>query len=315
MDAVGRATSLTGAERVRVLTSPELVGAFGRVLPSVAPDSLWVEPTPKGTGPALAWAAWRLLAEDPGAVMVSLHADHVIRPQQAFRAVVSDAISLARHRQLLVTVGVRPDRAEPGFGYLQPGARIETDGGTPARQVVAFHEKPDPAMAERYLADGFLWNTGIFVWEARTFLEEVRTQAPEIGKLLPLLENDRVEEFFRRVPTVAVDVAVLERSARVGVMEADFEWDDVGSWESLARTQATDSRGNVVSGKGYLIESSRNVVFSDGAPVVLFGVDDLVVVRTERATLITRRARSVDLKELLDQLPETLRRLDNGDRE
>ena len=312
VDAVERALALSDGDRVRILTSAPLQAPFARVLPSLGPEAYWLEPLSRGTGPALAWAAWRMLREDPHAVMVSLHADHVIRPLETFARLVADAVQLAREWGVLVTVGAPPSRPDPGFGYIQPGAPLETTGGSEAYRVEAFHEKPTPALAADYLGRGYLWNTGIFVWTARTFLEEIGIHAPEIARALPLLEEDGPAAFFETVPTISVDVAVLERSSRVAVARADFEWDDVGSWEAVARSRPSDPLGNVAAGEAYVVDSSRNVVFAEGGPVVLFGVEDLVVVRTGRVTMVTTRERSPDLKDLLARLPEPLRRLDEG---
>jgi len=173
--------------------------------------------------------------------------------------------------------------------------------------VATFTEKPDRETAEAYLDAGFLWNTGIFVWRADRVLEEVRAHAPEVGDLLPLLDEGEVEEFFERAPTITVDVAVLERSARVGAIAATFEWDDVGSWEALARTAEPDADGNVRVGPGQAFESRDNLVYAEDAPVVLDGVEGLVVVRTADATLVTTRERAPDLKRMLAELDPAIR--------
>ena len=310
METVERARALVADDRIRVLTSPELLERIARSLPDLPESAFRTEPVPKGTGPALAWSTWEVHREDPDAVVIALPSDHFVRPIEAFAILAREAATIARREPLLLTVGVPPDRAETGFGYIQPGEPLEASPGLEALRVAAFHEKPDAATAERYLAEGYLWNGGIFVWRARTFLDELARHAPEIGDLLPLLDEGDVQGFFERAPGVTVDVAVMERSRSVGVIRANFRWDDVGSWEAVARTRPGDERGNVVEGEAHLVDASGNVVFSDGHPVVLFGVDDLVVVRTEAVTLVTRRTRAADLKDLLSRLPGRLRRLE-----
>ncbi|MBW3535800.1 MAG: mannose-1-phosphate guanylyltransferase, partial [Gemmatimonadetes bacterium] len=209
----------------------------------------------------------------------------------------------ARREGVLVTVGVEPDRPETGYGYIQPGTSLGGD----AWRVGAFHEKPDEATARSYAEAGYLWNTGIFVWSAATFLGEVRRHAAEIAPHLERLEGGDVHGFFDAVEPVSVDVAVLERSERVAVVRATFDWDDVGTWASLARGHEPDEGGNVRVGGGTVVDGRGNVVYADGAPVVLWGVDDLVVVRTEGMTLVTKREMAADLKELLSRLPSPLR--------
>ncbi len=303
-DTVRRARGLVPDARVRVLTGPHLMGPFRRVL-DLPPESYLIEPEARGTAPVLAWAAHETLRADPDAVLVSLHADHRIEPEPALLERLREAASLAGHGRYLVTIGAVPDRPETGYGYLQPGAEI-ADGPEGARTVAAFHEKPDAPTAERYLAEGYLWNTGIFIWRADTFLDEVRRHAPRIAEALPLLDQGDVAGFFEACPRVSVDVAVLEKSGRVATLSSTFRWDDVGSWEALTRTRDPDANGNTAVGDVTVAEGSGNVVYAEGGPVVLYGVDGLVVVRAPAATFVTRRDRLDELKSLLDRLPPRL---------
>jgi mannose-1-phosphate guanylyltransferase len=309
-ETLERAHAIAGFERIRVLAPPGLIDPLARALPSLAPENFWIEPRARGTAPALAWAAWRIHQAEPEAVMVSLHADHVLRPPEALTTLLERATALARDEGLLLTVGAAPDRPEVGFGYIDPGERIEGASGLDAMRVRAFHEKPDLATADRYLADGYLWNTGIFVWRVDVFLAEIRQHAPEIAEHFDRLEQGDSAGFFDAVPEVSIDVAVLERSRHVGVVRASFEWDDIGSWEALSRIRALDDRGNVSHGETYLVDASDNVVYTDDAPIVLFGVSDLVVVRTGRVTLVAARSQASQLKALLAELPPSMRSLE-----
>jgi mannose-1-phosphate guanylyltransferase len=305
-DTVRRALRLTPAERVRILAGAHLVEPFQRVLRDLPGDSYLVEPRARGTAPVLAWAAWTLHGLDPEAVLVSLHADHLVEPEDAFIRLLREGAALARQERVLVTVGATPDRPETGYGYIQRGAPL---AGPPegAARVAAFHEKPDPQTASDYLARGFLWNTGIFIWRADTLLQEIRTHAPEVARALPNLERGDVAGFFDACEPVSIDVAVLERSDRVAVIPCSFRWDDVGSWASLPRTRQADSHGNVTVGESRILDGHRNVVFAEGGPVVLFGVDDLIVVRTRGVTFVTRKELAPDLKRLVSTLPDSLK--------
>lgn len=304
VDTVERARAVADDGHIRILAGDHLAGPFRAAVPTLPPEAYMVEPAARGTCPVLAWAAWAVSREDPDAVLVSLHSDNVIRPVEAFRATVAAAARLAREEELLVTVGVVPDRAETGYGHIQPGAPLPTLDGVEAFRVAAFHEKPDAATAERYVAEGYLWNSGIFVWKASVFLEEVRRHAPEVAACLPLLETEGADAFFREVPVSVVDRAVLERSDRVGCVRGTFAWDDVGTWEALARTLEPDAAGNVRVGAARVVQARGNVVFAEEGEVVLFGVDDLVVVRTGERTLVLPRSRAADLKALLGELGE-----------
>jgi mannose-1-phosphate guanylyltransferase len=304
---VDRALGLARKDRVRILTGERLVDPFRRVLGETDPASFLVEPQARGTGPVLVWAAWTIHREDPSAILISLHADHAIHPREAFHSLVRDAATIAGSTRALLTVAVTPTRPETGFGYIEPGVAMARAGDTEAFRVRSFVEKPDRKTAERYVSSGYLWNSGIFLWSASQFLEEVRAVAPELGGLIHLLDAGRVEEFFRKAPAISVDEAVLERSARVAFVRATFEWDDVGSWEALARTRPSDGEGNVLLGAAHVVDSRENIVMAEDGSVVLFGVEGLVVVRSGDIVLVAERGRAPDLKSLLEAIPAQLR--------
>jgi mannose-1-phosphate guanylyltransferase len=307
-ETVDRVRPLVPLDRVRILAGDAYVNPICHAVPDLDRSHFLVEPQARGTAPVLSWAAHRLAAADPDAVMVSLHADHVIRPADAFRRLIADAAAAAERHDRLLTIGVPPTRPDTGFGYIRQGPPLDGDG---VRAVDAFVEKPDPETARRYLESGdYVWNSGIFVWRAARLLEEVRTVAPELGGLFPLLDAGDTEEYFAVAPHLSIDRGVLERSRRVGVLAATFEWDDVGTWDAAARVRSADAAGNVVEGAAELVESSGCVVWNETAePVVLFGARDLVVVRVRGLTVILPRNRSADLKDLLDALPARVREL------
>ncbi len=301
VDTMERASAIAPQERVRILAGLHLAEPFRAALTGLPFDTYWIEPQARGTAPVLAWAAHRLVEIDPDAVMVSLHADHLIEPLDAYRDTVRAAVEVATRDELLVCIGVRPDRVETGYGHVEPGDPIDLDGPARAYRVRAFHEKPDADTAQRYMDEGYFWNTGIFVWKASVLLQELERHAPEIAAHLPLLDESD-EAFFEAVPVSVIDRAVMERSERVGTVAATFTWDDVGSWEALSRTRTANGAGNVLVGEAHAVDSSGNVVFCEEGSVVLFGVEDLVVVRTDETTMVLPRERAAELKTLLAEL-------------
>jgi mannose-1-phosphate guanylyltransferase len=301
VETVRRAESLVSPENVRLLTGQDLVAPFRSVLPDYPDERFWIEPEARGTGPALTWAAARIESDAPGAMMISLHADHLIRPVPQFVETIDRALDAAATRGSLVCLGVTPTRAETGYGYIELGESV----GDGVHAVSKFVEKPDVDTAGAYVESGrHLWNTGIFAWRATDFLAAVEHCCEEIAPALPLLAGDGPESFFADVPHISVDVGVLERATNVDAAVATFEWDDVGTWEALARTNPGDARGNVASGRTSVIEGSRNIVWSDSGRVVLFGVDDLVVVRSRDEILVMRRDLAPQLKRALEHLEE-----------
>jgi mannose-1-phosphate guanylyltransferase len=298
-----RARALAPEGRIKILTGQNLLPSMTRALEVSDPAHFLVEPEAKGTAPVLVWAAWTINRIQPGAVIVSLHADHVIDPLESFGAQIRAAAAEAGKADALFTIGVPPTRPETGFGYILPGSPFPGTGELDVFEVASFVEKPDSEKARRFVADGYLWNSGLFIWRSDVFLEEVRSLAPEIGNLLPLLERGDVEAFFRKAPSISVDEAVLERSSKVVGIRAEFSWDDIGSWEALARTGKPDPDGNVSRGSLEVVESSNNIVVSDDGTVVLFGVEDLVVVREGDVVLVAHREKTPEMKAFLKKLP------------
>lgn len=312
VDTWERALQLVPSDRLHVLTGESLRPSFAEVLTDAPASGFWIEPRARGTGPVLAWAAHRLVRSDPEAVMVSLHADHAIAPAEAMVSLLRRAARFAADEGLLVTVAIPPSRPETGYGWISPGEALADEPGFRAWRVGAFREKPDLDTARSYLTQGYLWNSGIFVWKARTFLDEVAANSDEIGPHLHHLDAGDPEAFFDAVDPVSVDEAVLERSRRVATVEATFAWDDVGSWDSLARSEAPDPSGNSARGAVVAVDSRQNLVWAEDGPVILWGVEDLVVVRAGGVTVVAPRDRAPRWKDLLGQLPPEV--MDEADR-
>ncbi len=303
---VERIRPLIPLDRVRILTGRALARPILDTIPELTPDALWLEPRARGTAPVLAWAASQIVRADPQAVMISLHADHVIEPEEDFRELLAAVAALSAREQRLFTVGVVPSRPETGYGYIRPGASVP-GSGLQAFEVERFVEKPARAVAEEYVASGHLWNSGIFVWPAALLLEQLRLHTPEIASLLPLLDENRVAEFFDRAPTISIDEALLERSDRVAVARASFRWDDVGAWDAVARTRSSDAAGNVGVGDAWFVDAANCIAWADAGAVGVFGAHDLVVARAHGITLVAPRERAPELKQMLARLPERLR--------
>jgi mannose-1-phosphate guanylyltransferase len=159
------------------------------------------------------------------------------------------------------------------------------------------------------MAEGALWNSGLFAWTAERLLAEVRAHAPEIAGLLPRLEAGDVAGFFEKVPATSIDVGVLERSERVAVVPGHFDWDDVGTWEALARVRARDQHGNVAVGTVALHDASDCIVWSERVPIVVSGVQDVIVVEANGRVLVLARSQAAELKRILERLPPEIREL------
>jgi mannose-1-phosphate guanylyltransferase len=301
-ESVDRLAGLIPRERTLVVAGAGLAERLQARL-KLPPENILVEPRPASTAPALIWATWEARRRDPDAEVLSLHADWAIGDAAAFRSTADAALAAARRHDRLVTVGIVPSRPETGYGYIVPGKPLDDS----ARSVARFSEKPDAATALDLMAAGALWNSGLFAWTAARLLAEVETHTPEVSGALPALAQGGVARFFEEVVPVSIDVGLLERSGAIAVVRGDFAWDDVGTWQALARVRAKDPQGNVVVGRALLYDSQDCVVWSEGDPIVLYGVQEMVVVHANGRILVMPADRAASMKQLLDALPPDIR--------
>jgi mannose-1-phosphate guanylyltransferase len=300
VDSVDRLRPIVDAEHTLVLTNASLRKSIGSMIRDLPSANIVAEPRPAGTAAALTWAALNIEQRDGrDATMICIHADWAIADNELFRDTLVAAETVAVSTGSLVTVGIVPTRADPGFGYIQP----EVATGDKPSRVKRFVEKPDRARAEEMRRDGYLWNSGIFVWRVGDFLDEVANHTSELAAALRQGLKAGAEKFFGSVEVpISVDVGVLERSSKVMVLPGDFGWDDIGTWGALRRVRDKDKAGNVTTGDAHLLDSSNNVVHADSGQVVMYGVNDLVVVTKNGLTLVTTADKASDLKRLIESL-------------
>ncbi|HTN77211.1 MAG TPA: mannose-1-phosphate guanylyltransferase [Pirellulaceae bacterium] len=296
---VDRLGDLVPPERLLVVTNQQLIAPMAEQLPRLSAAALLGEPCKRDTAPCVGLAAMLVSHQDPDATMVILPADHVIAPEPAFREALASAVRMVDEApQRLVTFGIRPTFPAESYGYIERGQPL---GSSTARafKVVKFREKPKLAIAEEYLATGnFYWNAGIFVWKAKTILAALAEYEPAIYEHLAAIGatigTERFAETFATrfaaIQGKSIDYAVLERYPDVAVLEATFEWDDVGNWQSLARLRGVDDAGNTIVGKHLGIETHGTIVRSDDEHlVVTVGLQDCIVVHTPDATLVVNK--------------------------
>src|SRR5215469_13619254 len=315
-ETLARLEGLIPAERILILTNREQESAVRKLLGNFPKENILAEPAKRDTAAAIALGTSWVAVRDHAAIMAVLPADHVITNRAAFQETVTLAADAAEETSELVTIGVKPTWACPGFGYIELGKPVrlrKRPDNYAIHRVLRFREKPNLDLAESFLRKGnFRWNAGMFVWSVPTVLREFNRYAPELADFISQVrapENfeKALRERFNKLPRISFDYAIMEKADRVLVVEASFDWDDIGSWRAVANYFEKDQYGNAANRSITALDSSNNIVFEeDGAAVALLGVHDLIVVRTPDALLICHRHEAERIKDLISKIPPEL---------
>ncbi len=306
-----RLVGLFAPEQIWVITSAHYLDQVATELPDVPRSNLIGEPVGRDTANAIGLAAELLARRDPDGTMAVFTADHLITPPDRFAAAIAAGLDAAeREPDALITFGVTPRFPHTGYGYLRRGARCGPPE-TRVYEVAEFREKPTADVAERYVRSGeYYWNSGMFVWRIAQIRAELARLLPENARQLRALAADwdnpaaaaACAVRFGQLRRISIDFGVMEKAARVLVVEMDCEWRDLGSWPSIAATRAPDERGNVVLAPRAVVEAGRGntVISEDEHLVVLLGVEGLVVVHSPDATLVCRAEDVERVRDLAD---------------
>ena len=266
-----------------------------------------IEPARRNSGPAIAAATAIARQRDAQAVVLALAADHIILDVPAFRAACAAGRAAAEAGHI-VTFGIKPHEPKTSYGYILPGEAI---GDTGAHKVARFVEKPDAATAAKYVAEGYLWNSGNFLFRADVLLDELKRLEPETADAIEAAVKNATTDLgflrlepdaFARAPQKSIDYAVMEKTDRAAVVTGNFRWSDIGSWDALFEITPRDAAGNVLQGDVTVMDARNNIVHSDARLTALMGVEDLVIVSTPDAVMVAPRARAQDVRELVAKL-------------
>jgi len=318
---VDRLGNIVPADHRMIVTNERLAAAVRKQLPELPTAAIVGEPCKRDTAPCIGLAALLVSRNDPDATMLVMPADHVIHPAETFQAACSQAAALVDESPThIVTFGIKPTYPAEIFGYIYRGAPINSPTLASSRQtaptytVQRFQEKPDAATAKKYLDSGeYYWNSGIFVWRAKTILDALRTRQPEmlthLEKIVAAWDTPNrdvvLQKEFTAIKPISIDYAVMEHATDVAVIEAPFEWDDLGGWQSLARLAGSDENGNTIVGKHVGLGTKGSIVrTTDDHLVVTLGVEDLIVVHTPMATLVANKHDEEQIRKIVKQLEE-----------
>ncbi len=318
---VNRLRGLVPRDRLIVSTTAALAPSIAQELTELPRGAILAEPCKRNTAPCIGLAAHMIVRRNPNAVMGVMPADHVIADEEAFRTAIQYAAALVEDDpRRLITFGIPPTYPAEGFGYIEQGEAVEAavaeqfPDAPGTFRVARFREKPDLETARGYLEAGrFSWNSGIFVWKAQRILDELRRFEPAMSdRLAALAESIDTAQFegalkreFAAIEGKSIDYAVMERAEEVLVVEAPFDWDDVGSWRALARLKGVDEQGNTIDAKHLGLETAGTIVRGGRDHlIVTVGLTDCIVVHTSDATLVAHKDHEESIRHVVDKLKE-----------
>jgi mannose-1-phosphate guanylyltransferase len=304
-----RAVALCGRERTLVVTAADQANSVRTALPDLPRDNLVVEPAPRNTSAAVGLGAAVVARRaGPHARFAMLPSDAFIADEAAF--LDSARLALAHAGEAIVTISIKPTSPETGYGYLRPGAAPAGAAGAAGLfEVAGFVEKPSAEMARQLCAQGCSWNAGIFFMTTGRMLAEARRHLPKLGAILEDLVRSSTFEAtlaarYPAAPAISLDFGIMEKTSGILTVVGSFGWNDVGSWAAMPIIRPADTEGNVTVGDTLALRARGNIIVSDeGAPLIAAsGVDDLVIVATRDAVLVTRRQDAQSVREVVDAL-------------
>ena len=309
---INRISILVPHDRIFIVTNRHHMDQIKYQIKDIDKVHFIIEPSAKNTAPAIGLAAFELMAIDPQGIMCVLPADHIIKDEQMFSAAIRFASRVAEEGYL-TTIGIKPNRPETGYGYIEAGNEIGISNGNGDLQVFnvkRFIEKPHIEKARRFFKEErFLWNSGIFVWKISTIIKELSKYLPSVFEALENVysgkhedKNHGLKDAYAKIESVSIDYGVMEKSDRVAVIPVDLGWSDVGSWTALDEISPKDANGNIITGNVVDIDSKDSILYASDRLVATIGLKDMIVVDTADATLVCGKDRAQDVKKVVEEL-------------
>jgi len=288
--SIKRLEKLIPIERIFVVTGKRYSELVKKQLPNLPERNIIIEPVGKNTAPCIGLSAFVIEKYYKNATIAVLPSDHLIKDENSFRTVLSTASEFIEGKKdAIVTIGMRPDRPETEYGYINYGNIYHNINGLEIRKVEKFVEKPDKSTAEKYLDSGdFLWNCGMFVWKTSTILnltEKYLIKTYQILSEIAATDNDEfimaLDQKYNNVDDISIDYAIMEKAQNIYVIPGNFGWDDVGTWYSVERVREKDADNNICSGNIKVIDSTNNIIISNSKTMVIAGLDNIFAVESD----------------------------------
>ena len=307
-ETIDRLSGVVEKENIFIVTNTEQVGLTKQITSErVLENHILAEPSARNTAACIGYGAIEILKKYGDGVMCILASDHYIKDEENFKSVLKKAVETVEETDGLVTIGIKPTFPSTGYGYI----KNEEISNKTYKKVAEFVEKPDLERANAYIESGnYAWNSGMFVWKASTILRYFEKLLPDIYDKLMIIketmgtssEYDVIRAIYDTIPKISIDYGIMERADSVYMLEGDFGWNDIGSFDALPALYVSDTKGNVVRGENVLIDSSDNIIVGNGKMIATVGVNNLIIVETDDALLVCAKDRAQDVKEVVSAL-------------
>lgn len=311
-ETIHRLATFTKEENIYIVSSATQAEVLEKQTPMLPKENLIYEPIGRNTLPCIGLAAMYAERENPDGVMVVSPSDHLINNTELFKDTVLAAAKIAEERDGIVTLGITPTFPATGYGYVKTADDITGNEKIKQFKVERFVEKPDEATATNYLKEGgFYWNSGLFVFKVSVFLKAVEEFAPALYADLSKIQADlgnpsypqTLDTIYRAVESISVDYGIMEHAKNIYLVEGNFDWNDLGSWESVYQTDKKDENGNASSGEAMFLDTKNSYVYAEENNVVaVVGMEDVIVVKDGNTTLVCKRENAEDIKKIVEQL-------------
>ena len=311
---VDRLKRLMPIENIFVVTNIDYAGLISDQIPELPTENILIEPMGKNTAACIGLAALHTERLDRDSIMVVVPSDHVIKDEETYLGVLKTAIEKAKSGNNLVTIGIKPQHPETGYGYINfKKITNEIINNNPVHKVERFVEKPDYDTAVKYVeSEDYLWNSGMFIWKTSTILNAIKEYMPQLYSALNVIkenfDSDEIEkilyEEYSKLESISIDYGIMEKAKNVYVVPGDFGWDDVGSWTSIERLYEKDENGNVIKGNVVSVDTKKCIITGSEKLIATLGIEDVIIVDTEDALLICSKDKAQNVKEILKELKE-----------
>lgn len=304
---VDRLKKINTVQDIFIVTRQDLADVIKEEISGVKPENIIIEPSGKNTAPCIGLSALKIAKLQKNAVMGIFPADHLIVGHKHFAKAITTAKHIALKKNALVTIGLKPTFPSTGYGYIQYNPESDADY-LDAYNVKIFAEKPHLSLAEKFIKSGdFLWNSGMFIWTVDTFLKNVKEHMPDLFLQLEkidklIIAGKEFKELWEEIKPESIDYGIMEKAQDVYLIKAEFEWSDLGSWNTVYDYMHKNDEGNAIKGDGIVLNGKNNFIQSDNRLTAIFGLDNIVVVNTDDATLVIPKDQVENVKELVNYL-------------